>query len=364
MKIVVTGLRGIPGIQGGVEAHCEELLPRIVDDSHEVIVIRRPKYISAGYNTTKYQGVSIVDLKTFSNKHLEAFFHTFKAALYAKRIGADVIHIHAIGPALITPIARLLGLKVVVTHHGPDYDRQKWGRFPKFVLKIGERVGVLYANHIIVISNHIKESLNIKFPSQRSLSLVYNGVKLKCLNPSEDYIRTLNLEPHKYILAVGRFVEEKGFDLLIKAYILLNRQDIKLVIAGDADHESDYSRSLKQIAKKNNVVLTGFVQKEQLAQLYHYSKLFVLPSYHEGLPISLLEAMSCGANVLVSDIPANLEVGLPKNDYFKCGDLQALKDKISDKLTEPNDYCSYDMKKYNWDTIAQQTKMIYDSLYK
>ena len=191
MKIVVTGLRGIPGILGGVETHCEELFPRIVDEDHEIIVIRRPEYISKGNEVTLYKGVKIIDLKTLPGKYFEAFTHTFFAVLYAKKIGADIVHIHAIGPSLMIPIARLLGMKAVTTNHGPDYDRQKWGKLSKYILKLGERFGTVYANHVIVISNHIQNILNQKYPSQKNVSLIHNGVNLTCENLSNEYFKSL-----------------------------------------------------------------------------------------------------------------------------------------------------------------------------
>lgn len=362
MKIIVTGTRGIPGIQGGVETHCEELFPRIADEKHEVIVIRRPEYKSIEYGVSKYKGVTIKDIKTLPGKHFEAITHTFIAVLYARKIHADIVHIHAIGPSLMIPIVRILGMKAVMTHHGPDYDRQKWGKLSKSVLKIGEKLGVKYANHVIVISQHIRNIVQRKCPTQKKISLIYNGVNLTCSQTDNNYLKELGVEKYSYILAVGRFVKEKGFDLLLEAYKNLYNTNIKLIIAGDADHEDQYSSTLKNIAQKQGVILTGFIQKDKLSQLYSFARLFVLPSYHEGLPISLLEAMNCCCDVLVSDIPANKEVGLNDSCYFKCGDIQDLKNCLDIKLQSPLTPHKYNMTSYNWDHIAQQTKDIYDSL--
>lgn len=361
MKIVVTGTRGIPGIQGGVETHCEELFPRIADDRHEIIIVRRRKYVSEGCEVKKYKGVNIKDLDNLSSKHFEAFFHTLNAIIYAKKIKADIVHIHAIGPSLMTPLVRILGMKAVMTHHGPDYDRQKWGYFAKIVLKLGERFGVIYSNSVIVISKHIQKIIKTKYPSQKNVNLIYNGVSLP--EPSKtNVLEKFGIDKGKYILAVGRFVEEKGFHLLVEAYRSLKENSIKLVIAGDADHEDSYSRQLKGNAKEAGVVLTGFIQKDVIIQLYNNCKLFVLPSYHEGLPISLLEAMYCNCNVLVSDIPANLEVGLSPEHYFKCGDIVDLESCLKKRLLDDTDY-RYDMSLYNWDVIASQTKEVYDKLF-
>lgn len=362
MRIVVTGTRGIPGIQGGVETHCEELFPRIADSNHEVIIVRRRKYVTEGYDVNEFKGVKIKDLGNLTSKHFEAFFHTLNAILYARKVNADIVHIHAIGPSIMTPIARILGMKVVTTHHGPDYDRQKWGRFAKFILKLGERWGAKYSNAVIVISKHIKDIVNKKYPSQKNVCLIYNGVSLP--QPAkEDILKEYGLEKGKYILAVGRFVEEKGFHLLVDAYKILGQTSVKLVIAGDADHEDSYSKHLKHQAKEAGVVLTGFLQKDKIIQLYTNSRLFVLPSFHEGLPISLLEAMYCHCNVLVSNIPANTEVGLSPEHYFKCGDAEDLRIHLEERLKN-KDFFDYDMSLYNWDVIASQTKEVYDNLIK
>ena len=363
MRIVVTGTRGIPGIQGGVETHCEELFPRIVDSEHEIIVVRRRKYVAAGFDVNEFRGVKIKDLNNLASKHFEAFFHTLSAIIYAKRIKADIVHIHAIGPSIMTPVARILGMKVVTTHHGPDYDRQKWGRFAKKILRLGERYGAIYSNAVIVISKHIMNMINTKYPSQKNVNLIYNGVNLP--KPAKgDILKQYGLDSGMYILAVGRFVEEKGFHLLIDAYRALGDTSVKLVIAGDADHEDDFSRSLKSLAREKGVVLTGFIRGERLSQLLAGATLFVLPSSHEGLPISLLEAMSYSRDVLVSDIPANRLPELNSTDFFPCGDITALSQAMARKLHDPQLSRSYDLHNYDWDHIASQTVGVYDNILK
>ena len=169
MKIVVTGTRGIPSIQGGVETHCEELYPLIADKQHEIIVVRRP-YYAVDHSVKVYKQVIIKDIRVLRNKHLEAFIHTFLAVLYARKVKANIVHIHAVGPALMTPLVRLLGMKAVITHHGPDYDRDKWGKFAKWILRMGEKTGMYYANHIIVISEHIRRMIQQKYPDKKNIT--------------------------------------------------------------------------------------------------------------------------------------------------------------------------------------------------
>jgi len=360
MKIVVAGTRGIPNIQGGVETHCEELYPRLVDLGCEVLLIRRSCYVSPSNQIESYKGIKLKDTYAPKQKGFEAFFHTFFAVFHAKKAKADILHIHAIGPSIMTPLARLLGLKVVVTHHGQDYIRQKWGKTAKFVLKTGEYLSAKYANALIVISEEINTVIKQKY-KRFDANLIHNGVTIPVKSSETTYIQLLNLTPQKYIFTLGRLVKEKGFDGLIEAFTKISNKEYKLVIAGEADHPDLYSEDLKRLAKENGVVLPGFIKGEKLNELFSNAKLFVLPSFHEGLPISLLEAMSYGIDVLVSDILANLEVNLPHDYYFQCGNWDDLKNKIDCKLCKI-EHIKYDLSKYNWNHIAEQTLAVYQRI--
>lgn len=363
MKVFVLGTRGIPDIMGGVETHCQALYPRLVELGYDVTVIRRTPYINADNKKKLYKGVQLVDLFAPKTKSLEAMVHSVLGVLYARFKSPDVLHIHAIGPSLVTPLARLLGLKVVVTHHGPDYNRQKWGKAAKTLLKLGERWGVQFANQLIVISNEIKQLL-AKLYGRTDVVLIHNGVVMPNKSTETSYITTLGLEPQKYLIGVGRFVEEKGFHDLCKAWEAAKLINYQLVLAGDADHETAYSKQLKQHCKELGIVLTGFIKGEELNQLYSHAKLFVMPSYHEGLPIALLEAMSYNLDVLVSNIPANLEVQLDNDDYFNIGDIEDLSKALilKSKSNSKRNFEEQILKKYNWDTIAEQTLQVYKTV--
>lgn len=359
MKIIVTGLRGFPDIQGGIETHCEELYPRLSDLGCDINVVRRSCYVHEDPRLTSFKNVKFKDINTSTLMGLEAVIHTLKGILYAFKQQADIVHIHGIGPSVVIPFAKLLGLKIVVTHHGPDYNRAKWGKFARFILKTGEFLAVRMADEIIVISTVIDAILKDKYHCTNT-HLIYNGVNQDSKPPqSTRYLEELDLKKEKYILAVGRFVEEKGFDKLINAFISISDKDMKLVIAGDADHETFYSCQLKKMAAEHHIVQTGMIKGAKLQELYANASLFVLPSSHEGLPITLLEAMSYNRNVLVSNIPANLAVNLPDDCYYQLNDHSDLINQLTNKINERLPERKYDLTSYNWNHIAQQTLDVY-----
>ena len=360
MKIVVTGTRGIPAIMGGVETHCEELFPRVAALGYDVTVMRRSSYVAD--SLTEWHGVKLVDIPTPRKKAFEAIVHTVRAVIAARRLGADVVHIHAIGPALVTPLARLLGMKVVFTHHGPDYDRDKWGAAAKMMLRLGEMLGCRFANRVIVISDVIRNLIASKHGRTKGVSLIYNGVPAadKCHFP--EYFSELGITEGNYVLGMSRFVPEKNLHHLIEAFSRVKSEGLKLVIAGDSDFPDEYSEGLKRQAREAGVVLTGFVKGQKLHSLLTNARCFVLPSSHEGLPIALLEAMSYGLPVVVSDIPANLEVGLAEECYFPVGDVGTLASRLRVLCDAPVERIDYDMAKYDWDHIAKEVSDVYRSL--
>ena len=366
MKIFVIGTRGIPDIPGGVETHCQELYPRIVASGHEVTVVTRASYVQD--KRKSWKGVSLKHIFVPRIKVLEALVHTFLATISGKFSKADLIHVHAIGPGLLVPLIRLMGKKVVMTNHGPDYHRAKWGFFAKKTLMLGEYWGGKNADEIIVISSVIRDI--VKKRCNRESNLIYNGVTLPEKTTKTNILDQHGIQPGKYILAVVRLVPEKGLHDLIEAFIKIpgNQQ---LVIAGDADHETKYSRELKKkAATDSRIILTGYITGKYLNQVFSHAKQFVLPSYHEGLPIALLEAMSYNIPPLVSDIPAHQEVELPEYCYFRCGDVAHLQCRLEQSLNSNTsnqksvDYRSIVAQKYNWDKITQQTIAVYEKVLK
>jgi len=360
MKIVVTGTRGIPDIMGGVETHCEELFPRLAAQGYDITIIRRSSYVKD--ELTTYKGVKLCNIHAPKKKSFEAIIHTLRAVHKAKKLKADIIHIHATGPAILVPYARLMGMKVIFTHHGPDYDRKKWGLLAKMMLRFGERMGCMFADRVIVISEVIQQLIASKYGRTKGVHLIHNGTAQPHPCDFPEYFQELGIEKDKYLLNICRIVPEKNLHHLIEAFSRIDTQGYKLVIAGDSDFEDAYTRKIKEMAKEKGVILTGFIKGKKLHSLLTHTRCFVLPSSHEGLPIALLEAMSYQRPVIASDIPANLEVGLNKNSYFTCGNIEELANKLTAIINEKPHTIQYNMEKYDWDIIATKVAEVYNSI--
>lgn len=364
LKVCVVGLRGVPSIMGGVETHCAELYPRLrrlMPEAEFEIIGRAPYTGAAAY---EYEGVKVTPLPAARSKHFEALSNSLLGMLYARfRARADLVHVHAIGSGLLTPLARLLGMKAVVTHHGQDYRRQKWSRVAKFALAAGEWIAVLTADRMMIVSRSVAEGLAKRHP-QRSPKLAYvpNGMPVPTGEAAEtetwpQTLERFGVEAGRYVLAVGRLVPEKGFHDLIAAFERAD-VDLKLVIAGRADHDDAYSRALLEKAS-DRIVFAGFQNQATLAALYAGAGVFVLPSYHEGLPIVVLEAARYGAPLLISDIGPNLDIGLSPENYFRLGDVDDLRRRLEQPLEPLRVDAAAIADQFDWDAIAARTAEIY-----
>ena len=238
------------------------------------------------------------------------------------------------------------------------------GSAAKSVLKLGERLGCRFADDVIVISEVIQDLIARKYHRRERVHLIYNGVPKPEICDYPEYFEELGIEKGKYILGMCRFVPEKNLHHLIEAFKKLEAGDCKLVLAGDTDFEDEYSLGLKKMAQEAGVVLTGFVKGHKLHSLLTNARCYCLPSSHEGLPIALLEAMSYHLPVVVSNIPANLEVGLSSDCYFHCGDVDALAARLQKVIDEDYHSVQYDMAPYDWDKIAKQVMGVYEGLLK
>ena len=303
--IAVIGTRGLPDVLGGVERHCEELYTRLVAQGFDVLVMSRSPYVSAPRWST-WRGVRLRKVWAPRGKGVEAFWHSFVSVGLARAAGARVVHVHAIGPGLVVPLARRLGMRTVFTHHGRDYVRDKWGRAARAVLRAGERAAVRHADAVLAVSREIEESVRTDFG--REAVYAPNGIAVapRPAAAVDTTLEGLGLKRGGYVVAVTRLVPEKGIHDLVDA--VSGADDIPMaIVVGEGGHRSAYADRLKAAAPAK-VRFLGFQPHAVTLDLVRGARVFVLPSYHEGLPIALLEALACGTPVVASAIAANREV--------------------------------------------------------
>lgn len=366
MKICVIGLRGFPGVAGGVETHCEQLYPRLkaIRPSDDIVVLGRRPYLPHGEMV--HQGVRMVPIYAMRSKYFEALSNAVVGVLQARyRFQADVVHIHAIGPALVAPLAKLLGMRVIVTHHGDDYRRAKWNWLARTALRLGEYLGMRYADQVIPVSRSVTRRLQHEFPNRAvALQHIPNGADHATPVGEKDHqvdciLRRHGLDGLRYVVCVGRLVPEKCFEDVVASFERVSGFD-RLVIVGGAEPGSAYAKGLLAAAGPR-VIFTGALPRPDVDALLRNASLFVLPSAHEGLPIAALEAIAAGTPTLLSDIGPNLDIGLAAANYFRLRDVEELAVKMQ---CNPERFLTGRelLRRYEWGAISRETSTVYDRL--
>lgn len=370
MKIAMIGHKRIPSREGGIEIVVGELSCRLAGKGHTVVAYNRKghhvsgKEFESGENLKEYNGVILKNVFTFQSSKLNAIVYSFLASLRASFGRYDVVHFHAEGPAAMCFLPKIFGKKVIVTIHGLDWQRSKWGGFATKFLKFGEKTAAKNADEIIVLSENVKQYFLDTYG--RETTYIPNGITKPKYIDDKKIKKLYGIEKDNYILFLGRIVPEKGVHYLINAYKELST-DKKLVIAGGSSHTDEYMAQVKELAKDcENIIFTDFIQGETLDALFSNAYIYCLPSDLEGMPISLLEAMSYGCCCLTSDIPECTEVCGDKAAYFEKGNEKSLKNKLEFLLeneTVVNRYKSqaseYICGKYNWDNVCEKTIELY-----
>lgn len=373
LRIAMIGHKRIPSREGGVEIVVEELSKRLVENGHYVMAYNRRGHHVSGRefngesnseNLKKYKGINITTVPTIKFKGLAAVTSSLFATIKALFGKYDCIHYHAEGPCLMLILPHLFGIRTVATIHGLDWARDKWGRMATFYLKLGEKIAAKYADEVIVLSKNVQMYFMDKY--NRKTVYISNGVTEPDIVSNDLIKEKWNIEKDGYILFLGRIVPEKGLEYLVNAFKKINT-DKKLVIAGGASDTNDFMKRIKDLSRDDKrIIFTGFVEGKILEELYSNSYIYVLPSDLEGMPISLLEAMSYENCCLVSDIPECIEVVEDKAINFKRGNIEDLKEKLQDLCLNPSKVKAYKKiareyicSKYSWDNVVDETINLY-----
>lgn len=369
MKIAMIGHKRIPSREGGIEIVVGELSSRMANRGNDVVAYNRKSEHIAGKefeqdNLKEWNGVKIKWVPTPNSSKLNAIVYSGFATLRAIFGGYDAIHFHAEGPCSMIILAKLFGKRCVATIHGLDWQRSKWGGFATKFLLFGEKIAAKYADEVIVLSKNVQSYFKEKYG--RDTIYIPNGISKPNVLNANIIKEKYSLEKDAYFLFLGRIVPEKCVHMLIEAYqeAGINK---KLVIAGGASHTSEYMDEVQRLAEGNdNIIFTGFVQGEELEELYSNAYVYCLPSDLEGMPISLLEAMSYGNCCLTSNIAECTEVCLNKACYFEKSNKNDLKEKLillDNNEDMVNNYKSeaseYILSKYNWEDVVDKTLELY-----
>jgi len=363
------GQRGLPASYGGVERHVEELGVRLAERGHEVVVFCRRNYTDD--QRPSHRGVKLVYAPTVESKHLEAALHSGAASMLTLGRGFDIVHYHAVGPGLWSPIPRwFTGAKIVQTIHGlaiqeNDPDRGKWGRLARTVLQGGDWLSQRVPDAVIVVGEYLLDH----YRHRRGLTVhIPNGVTSSTATDSSVLAR-LGLHPRRYALFVGRLIPEKGVDQMIRAFSQVDTSH-RLAVVGGSSFTDDYELIIKRLAAADpRVALPGYVYGAELAALFANASVYVQPSLLEGLPLTVLEAASHGLPLVLSDIPAHREI-LPETRVggrlYPAGDVGALSAALDQALAgadRERDAASaagrQTIRRYRWEAVTDETEALY-----
>ena len=369
LNIAMLGQKHVPSREGGVEIVVEELSTRMVQRGHDVTCYNRKGHHISGkeFDSKKlreYKGVKLKSVFTINRKGLAAMSSSLFASIKVALGRYDVVHYHAEGPCGMLWLPRLFGKRCIATIHGIDWQRAKWNGFATKYIRFGERIAAKCADEIIVLSRHVQDYFYETY--NRKTVFIPNGVNKPEIKEADLIKDRWGLEKDDYILFLGRLVPEKGITYLLKAF-RWGHTDKKLVISGGSSDTEDFEKELRKLAEGDErIIFTGFTEGQELEELYSNAYIYVLPSDLEGMPLSLLEAMSYGNCCLTSDIPECTEVVEDKAVIFKKGDIEDLRAKLQYLSDNPDIVQSYKetasgfiCNKYNWEDIVDKTLELY-----
>lgn len=364
MRIAMLGHKRIPSREGGIEVVVGELATRMAALGHDVTCYNRGDKKTDYDHKESYKGVRIRDVWAINARGAAAFSAAASAAFLTAFGHYDIVHFHAEGPCIMLWLPKLFGKRCIATIHGLDHQRAKWGNFARRVILLGEKCAARFADEIIVLSKDVQQYFKEQYG--RETILIPNGVSRPQIREADKIRDKWGLEKDSYILFLGRLVPEKGAHYLIDAYEKISTQK-KLVIAGGSSDTDQYLKELFERTKDNeNIIFTDFVQGEWLDELYSNAYIYCLPSDLEGMPLTLLEAMSYGSCCLTSDIGECVDVTKDYALHFPKGNVDELAKMLEFLCSNPDEVKKYQAAsteyicgKYSWEAVVDRTVKVY-----
>jgi glycosyltransferase involved in cell wall biosynthesis len=328
---------------GGVPVVINRFIDRFIERGHRVTIVtskcRNKNLTEERENLTVYRFPSFT-LPKSEGEYALSFPNFHKIRQIYEREAVDVLHCHV--PSLLSLAcvleARKKNVPSVATNHllSETFSRNLFfdsARFNNFFYKL---VNSFYNLVDLVLCPSIYGLRTLrKYGLSTKALVVSNGIELSKFNPNldhEQFDTEFGLrDEDKKILYVGRLMEEKGLDVLLNAYGIVNAKipNTNLIIVGKGHLRGNLEDLANKLSLKN-VVFTGFVSDSLLKQAYSSSDLFVLPSYAEIQPLVLLEALAMGLPAIgtkVGGVPEMIVDG--RNGYLlQPGDHEGLAEKI------------------------------------
>lgn len=246
---------------------------------------------------------------------------------YIVERGIRIVHTHVLRPDVLGGLAGRLarGPVVISTKHNPRYS----SRQPAWLVRNMVYWPVMYLpHHIITVTDLIRQqAINSLRISPSRVTTIHNGIeidKFDCPEAREPVRAELGLKPDELVLMyVGRVIEGKGLTDLLPAVatILPRHPNLRVVIVGNGPIRERLERLAQELGMHEVVVFTG--QRSDVAGVLAAGDIFVLPSFIEGLPLSMLEAMSAGKPVV-----AGISGGVP----------EVITDGVDGLLHQPGDH--------------------------
>jgi glycosyltransferase involved in cell wall biosynthesis len=348
--IFVVGARGIPDVEGGVEKNTERLFPLVVARGYRVTLAGLKDYILSD----NYRGVELRQAPTSKILKTDKLLYYFSAVRMVRKLKPDVVHMQGLGSAIMLWAYKLLGVRTVVRYGLADYVLPKWGLLGRWGFKAAE-YQLRWADAIIAVTPALADRLRSRGIT-RNIHVIGNALDLPEAYAADPDVK---LPDVPYVLAVGRVTVQKNLHRLIEGYKLFAERhpQTQLVIVGGLDDES-YVAQLQPLLDER-IKLIGRLPRSTLGPLYANAGVYVNSSIHEGASNAVLEAISWGAPILLSDIPENRDFGLRDDQYFAPDEPPAIAAALERAWQDRAGYVADRPSFMTWDNVADRTTAIY-----